>query len=38
MGREREGYRDMLSYLHEIGVPAIMTRVQVAEFLTRSAA
>ena len=33
MGREKEGYRETLSYLYELGLPPVMTKQEAAKFL-----
>lgn len=36
MGREREGYRETLAYLYDLGLPPAMTRAEAAAFLKLS--
>lgn len=36
MGREKEGYRETLSYLYELGLPPAMTKQEAAKFLKLS--
>lgn len=36
MGREREGYRETLAYLYDLGLPPAMTKAEAAAFLKLS--